>query len=100
MVRFPSYMIGDGDVVARVLTPAGETAMKSYRTNFDLELLDVDLIEQSLSARVSELSRAITEAGDADKNSHKAQLEEVRDLLGRIHNQKIWCRPEEFVPQG
>jgi len=74
--------------------------MKSYRTNFDLELLDVDLIEQSLAARVAELSRAITEQGDADVTSHKAQLEEVRDLLGRIHNQKIWYRPADYMPLG
>lgn len=74
--------------------------MKSYRTNFDLELLDVDLIEQTLSARVSELSRAIAEKGEGPASSLKAQLEEVRDLLGRIHNQKIWYRPESYVPQG
>lgn len=46
-------------------------------TQFKLTVRDIELIERALQAQ--------------------AQTREVRDLLGRIHNQKIWYRPQGGV---
>ncbi len=76
--------------------------MAKYRTNFELGLDDVDMIEESLSRRASELSRALRESGGANDTikALKDQLTSVRKLLGDLHNQKIWYQPKTFVPQG
>lgn len=75
--------------------------MAKYRESFDLNVTDVSLIEESLSARVGQISRAIMEHTSPDRiQAYKRELAEVRDLLGRIHNQKIWYQPQGYVPQG
>lgn len=49
-------------------------------TKFVLSVRDIELIEQAL---------------------HKLeQTAEVRDLLGRIHNQKNWYRPKDKIYVG
>lgn len=45
--------------------------------NFKLSVKDIELIEQALLSM--------------------EQTAEVRDLLGRLHNQKIWYRPKNKV---
>jgi len=82
--------------------------MPKYRESFDLNVMDVSLIEESLSARVSQVSRAILEHASSNPfqrecervKGYKQELIEIRNLLGRIHNQKIWYQPRDYVPQG
>jgi hypothetical protein len=37
--------------------------------------------------------------GEVSDQLH-AEMREIQDLLGRIHQQKIWYKPDEFVPGG
>jgi hypothetical protein len=37
--------------------------------------------------------------GDVSTQLH-AEMTEIQELLGRIHNQKVWYTPKEFVPGG
>jgi hypothetical protein len=37
--------------------------------------------------------------GDVSTQLH-AEMIEIQELLGRIHNQKNWYSPKEFVPGG
>lgn len=49
-------------------------------TKFNLSVRDIELIEQALHS--------------------VEQTREVRELLGRIHNQKNWYRPKDKVYVG
>lgn len=49
-------------------------------TQFNLSVRDIELIEQALHSL--------------------EQTREVRELLGRIHNQKNWYRPKDKVYVG
>lgn len=77
--------------------------MSGYNRSFDLTIEDVDLIECSLRQRGHDLSArvvAISEENPADIASMQAiqaDLHKVEDLLGRLHNQKIFYRPKKKV---
>jgi hypothetical protein len=70
--------------------------MSKYNRNFDLTLSDIDMIEAALNVAKRDLSlgrdgsHALlpeVESGDP--------LREIDDLLGRLHNQKIFYRPSD-----
>ncbi|MCX7564869.1 hypothetical protein OS189_00750 [Sulfitobacter sp. F26169L] len=68
--------------------------MSKYNRNFELTLADIDMIEAALNVVKRDLSlgregsRALLPPS-AD-NNHTAEIDE---LLGRLHNQKIFYRP-------
>ncbi|WP_108814586.1 hypothetical protein [Loktanella sp. Alg231-35] len=77
--------------------------MPSYNRKFDLNIRDVELIEEALRARGRELSSMrLALSGD-----NPAHLESIRvierdqrkneELLGRMHDQKIFYRPKKAV---
>ncbi|MFT4621060.1 MAG: hypothetical protein ACI9KS_000216 [Sulfitobacter sp.] len=72
--------------------------MPKYNRTFDLTLNDVEQIETALRSRKHILSErrlallnseAVAETAEID-----SELVEIADLLGRLHNQKIFYRPE------
>jgi hypothetical protein len=73
--------------------------MPRYNKTFELSIHDVDLIEEALRARGRELCkmrRALADDTPADLESIKvveADQRETEELLGRLHNQKIFYRP-------
>jgi len=80
--------------------------MPSYNRTFDLTINDVDLIETALRARARELSTrllALSEENPAHLDSIRAiqsDLKAGEDVLGRLHNQKVFYRPKEKVYVG
>ncbi len=82
--------------------------MPKYRTQFEIGLDELRLIEDSLTSRVGELSQASLDFNteelrlkDCDTVGAKMkELKEIRDLLGRLHEQKIWFEPDTYVPRG
>lgn len=82
--------------------------MPKYRTKFEIGLEELRLIEDSLSSRVGELSQASLDfegeklrLKDCDTVDDKMkELKEIRELLGRLHEQKIWFEPDSYVPRG
>ena len=82
--------------------------MAKFRTHFELNQKDINHIELALSNRVGELTRRVFEVGQVPANARNPQetqqyLEEIgsiRQLLGRIHGQKIWYEPKHYVPRG
>ncbi|UWR25388.1 hypothetical protein K3757_13060 [Sulfitobacter sp. S223] len=70
--------------------------MPKYNRNFDLTLSDIDLIEAALNVVKRDLSlgregsRALLPQTDDENHVH-----EIDDLLGRLHNQKIFFRPSD-----
>lgn len=55
--------------------------------NFKLGVNDIAIIESALNERILRLH----------KLSDASEAKEIHDLLGRIHNQKIWYKPKKEV---
>lgn len=68
--------------------------MATYNTNFHLSLDDVDLIETALRKKLAGQSHS----PDIAKSDEKTRM--VHDLLGRLHNQKVFYRPKNQVYVG
>jgi len=70
--------------------------MPKYNRNFELTLNDIDLLEAALRVVTRDLSlgregaRALLPPLEDD--SHEAAID---DLLGRLHNQKVFYRPTD-----
>ena len=73
--------------------------MATYNKNFELSIEDMELIEDALRRKKRELSSSLAANGDAGNADHAVpqQADEtvrgIHDLLGRIHNQKVFYRP-------
>lgn len=69
--------------------------MPGYNSKFDLSIADIDLIEAALQQKRADLSaRVVTDEGKVDKTSEAdTTLRHIHDLLGRLHNQKVFYRP-------
>ena len=80
--------------------------MPSYNRNYKLSIDDVNLIEEALRARGRELCRmrrALSDQDLADMESIRVIEEDQREgeeLLGRLHDQKIFYRPSSKVYVG
>ena len=59
--------------------------MTKPNTQFKLSVKDLDIIETALYNKMSRRSQSLTKVYD---EVNKKELEEIRDLLGRLHNQK------------
>ncbi|MBE0453472.1 hypothetical protein [Roseovarius autotrophicus] len=69
--------------------------MPGYNSRFELSVEDMDLIENALLRSKTELSaRAIATGAAANDDAAPAEtLRKIHDLLGRLHNQKVFYRP-------
>lgn len=74
--------------------------MPRYNRTFELSIHDVDLIEEAMRARGRELCKmrlALSGDNPTDLQSVaviEADQRENEELLGRLHNQKIFYRPD------
>ena len=66
--------------------------------NFELSVRDIEVIESALRAKAGRRGLAIAE-GDASTQLHE-EMRELQQLLGKIHNQKVWYSPKEWTPGG
>ena len=60
---------------------------------FDLSVRDVEVIEHALRAKAGRRGIAIA-SGNYSEELRREMLE-IQDLLGKIHDQKVWYRPKE-----
>ena len=65
---------------------------------FELSIRDIEVIESALRAKAGRRGMAIAE-GDTSTQLH-AEMIEITELLGRIHNQKNWYRAKDGSFQG
>jgi hypothetical protein len=78
--------------------------MAKANTSFDLDVRDVELIENALNSIITKQSTAIINSPN-NRNVEpmqgncpveiNGQIAELRDLLGKLHNQKVWYRPKK-----
>jgi len=66
--------------------------------NFKLGVRDIEIIEQALRAKAGRRGMAIANGETSEKL--KEEMREIQELLGRLHDQKVWYKPKEFVPGG
>ncbi len=70
--------------------------MSKYNRNFELTLSDIDLIEAALNVVTRDLSLgrdgSLALLPKVDDDDHVTM---INDLLGRLHNQKIFYRPTD-----
>ncbi|NCQ24690.1 MAG: hypothetical protein COW54_06995 [Rhodobacteraceae bacterium CG17_big_fil_post_rev_8_21_14_2_50_63_15] len=73
--------------------------MPAYNSTFELSVGDLDLIETALRQTKAELSaQALAAAAQDDRTTDSVTnaddtLRQIHDLLGRLHNQKVFYRP-------
>jgi hypothetical protein len=76
--------------------------MSKHNRNFELTVSDIDLIEAALHITKRDLSADVyngtQEMLPADKTIDS--LRKIDDLLGRLHNQKIFYRPAKGTYLG
>ena len=65
---------------------------------FELTVRDIEVIENALRAKAGRRGLAIAQGDTSDKL--KEEMHEIQELLGRIHDQKVWYRPKQFTPGG
>lgn len=66
---------------------------------FELTVRDIEIIEQALQAKAGRRGLAIAQGETSDQL--KDEMHEIQQLLGKIHNQKVWYKPKnKFVPGG
>ena len=78
-----------------------------YNRKFELTPADIDLIETCLSRELHRRSERYQDSADqqdqADDVDRRAGIDEITELLGKLHQQKVWFGgdPEkDFVPLG
>ncbi len=78
-------------------------SMSKLNTEFNLGLRDIDLIEGAINSVIARRSSSMSLlAEDTIENTMdisayreiRQEVAELRDLLGRLHNQKNWYRPQ------
>ena len=66
---------------------------------FELTVRDIEIIEQALRAKAGRRGLAIAQGETSPQL--KDEMHEIQQLLGKIHNQKVWYKPKnKFVPGG
>ena len=60
---------------------------------FNLSVRDIEIIEQALRAKAGRRGLAIANGETSPKL--REELDELQQLLGRIHEQKVWFRPND-----
>jgi hypothetical protein len=65
---------------------------------FELSVKDIRIIEEALNNKVMRRSQRILQGEDPEILQTEAA--EIRELLGRLHNQKNWYRPKNAIYVG
>lgn len=61
-------------------------------TTFELNVRDIEIIEHALRAKAGRRGLSIAQGETSEQL--KQEMDEILELLGRIHDQKVWYRPK------
>ena len=67
--------------------------MPRYNTQFELTIEDLDVIENALREVKTKMSIDAL-AANTDSAPQSDEVSQIHDLLGRLHNQKVFYRPK------
>ena len=65
---------------------------------FELTVRDIEIIEQALRAKAGRRGLAIAQGETSPQL--KDEMHEIQELLGKLHDQKVWYKPKGFTPGG
>ena len=77
--------------------------MAKPNSEFNLGLRDIDLIEDAINSVIAQRSSEMSALAEntventTDMSAYREirhEVAELRELLGRLHNQKNWYRPQ------
>ena len=77
--------------------------MSKPNTEFNLGLRDIDMIEEAINSVIARRSSTMNSLAVENSSSTtditayrdiRQEVADLRDLLGRLHNQKNWYRPQ------
>ena len=72
--------------------------MVKPNNEFKLSVRDIEVIEHALRAKAGR--RGLAAQGEVSEQLRE-EMREIQELLGRIHDQKVWYSPKgKFVPGG
>ena len=78
-----------------------------YQKQFAINRTEMRLIETALREQAKNLSKEMLDqqstptAKEADsKKQLTSRMKEIHSLLGNLHNQKVWYRPQDTIPFG
>ncbi|WP_170387134.1 hypothetical protein [Ruegeria atlantica] len=74
--------------------------MPQYNDMIELSVEDMDLIETALRGSAASLSQAALEDGKDGSADRENTLRRIHDLLGKLHDQKVFYRPKGGVYLG
>ncbi len=79
----------------------------TYKKLFNLNRLDIDVIEtclrKELRIRSEKYQTSANRESDGEMDGSRQDVSEITELLGKIHNQKIWYNGDPakpWVPKG
>ena len=67
---------------------------------FELTVEDIELIEASLRHAHGSLLLELPGTAEVSKSDREVTQRKIQDLLGRLHNQKVFYRPKNKVYVG
>jgi len=65
---------------------------------FKLTVRDIDIIEKALTAKAGR--RGLRLMQGEDHAELKQEMRDIQNLLGRLHEQKVWYRPKKKIYVG
>lgn len=68
----------------------GGKRVAGYNDSFNFTTKDIALIENALRVKIHVLSTANLPTGSSDEKENHKKIMALEELLGKIHNQKIW----------
>lgn len=68
---------------------------------FKLTVRDIELIERALQGKIGRRGLSVVMDPESVYAAElQEEIDEMRDLLGRIHHQKVWYTPKDGRFQG
>ncbi|MCA0908423.1 hypothetical protein LCM27_18630 [Ruegeria marisrubri] len=74
--------------------------MPQYNDMIELSVDDMDLIETALRDSIASLSHAVSDEPEDSRTDREDTLRRIHDLLGKLHDQKVFFRPRKGVYLG
>lgn len=77
--------------------------MADYKNNFELNVADIELIEDTLRHEIGAITEKRLASSDKEKQkSYEQRIKALNGLLGKFHNQKLWYSQvkKTGVPSG
>ena len=65
---------------------------------FNLSVEDIDIIERALQAKAGRRGMRLMRGEDDEQL--KQEMRNIQNLLGRLHEQKVWYRPKKKIYVG